>query len=154
MPQAVVPAKSRCWMDSWLNGCVICHPAPVVFLDKTLCLFQSQLPQLWTADNSTDVLPRCAVKNKPMTEKQFGNAKWNAIYKCYIIKIISLCIVFYLALYLGTLCEFQNFTDAIPSTLAPKFSWVINDCVYYNSWLPFPGILICEFFIIWGIHNN
>lgn len=147
-------AKGRCWIDSWLNKCTISHPAPVAFLDKTLCLLQSQLPQLWTEDNSMDVLPRCAGKNKPMTEKQFENVKWPAIYKCYIIKIISLCIMFYLALYLGVLCGFQNLTDAKPSTLAPKFSWVINDCVYYSSRLLFPGILTHESVIIWGIHNN
>lgn len=45
-------AKSRCWIDSWLNKCTISHPAPVALLDKTLCLLQSQLPQLWTEDNS------------------------------------------------------------------------------------------------------
>lgn len=141
-------AKSRCWIDSWLNECTISHPALVVFLDRTLCLFWSQLSQLWTEDNSTDVLPRCAVTNKPMT--------WKAIwkYKCYIIKIISFCIMFYLALYLGILCGFQNFIDAISSTSEPKFSWVINSCTYYSSQLLFPGILICESVIIWTIYKN
>lgn len=62
--------------------------------------------------------------------------------------------MFYLALYLGILCEFQNFTDAIPCTLAPKFSWVVNDCVCYSAWLLLPGGLTHEFVIIWGIHNN
>lgn len=134
-------AKSRCWIDSWLNEHTISHPAPVVLLGKTLCLFQSQLTQLWTKDNSMDVLPMCAEKNKPMTEKQFGNVKWNAMYKCCIIKIISLCIMFYLALYLVILCGCHNFIGAIPSTLAPKFSWVLNDCVYYTSQLLFLAYL-------------
>lgn len=130
-------ANSRCWIDSRLNECTISHPAPVVLLDKTLCLFPSQLTQLWTEDNSMNVLPRCAEKNKPMTEKQFQNVKWNAMYKCCIIKIISLCTMFYLALYLVILCGCHNFIDAIPSTLAPKFSWVLNDSVYYSSQLLF-----------------
>lgn len=146
-------AKSR-WIDSWLNECMICHPAPVVLLDKTLCLFQPQLPQLRTRITARMCSPGVLWRINQWLKCHLKNVKWNAIYKCYIIKIISLCIMFYLALYLGILCEFQNSTDAIPSTLAPKFSWVISDCVYYSSRLLFPGILTHESVIICGIHNN